>query len=294
MSELTCAACGAPIDGAPKHAIHRDGPFKGPEVPLCADCGDHPLPSCNTLWDEIARRIRRGVVIQTLMLIFFIGCSTDTFVDPDAAADSQPPFDARVEPLGDALVDASVDSPTTGSDASDASAPKPYKRVFITSSTTLSNFGGLAQGDAICNTAAASAGLGGTFAAWLSTSSQSAASRLSHSTLPYVLVDGTTEVAANWTALTSGTFENLIDHDEHGALVQFNLSTMAGTSWTGTNADGTQTNVDCGGWTISEDCSMSTAHTGTIGRDDLTAYWTNWAAPACCNVQSYALYCIEQ
>jgi hypothetical protein len=49
-----CAACGAPVQG--NHSIHRDGFGIGPEVDLCDACGANETPTCEELWDAIARR----------------------------------------------------------------------------------------------------------------------------------------------------------------------------------------------------------------------------------------------
>lgn len=49
-----CAACGQPSSG--NDTIHRDGFDEGPEVPLCAECGDLPMPTCEEVWAMIAAR----------------------------------------------------------------------------------------------------------------------------------------------------------------------------------------------------------------------------------------------
>ncbi|MDB4954192.1 MAG: Flagellar hook-length control protein FliK [Myxococcales bacterium] len=54
----------------------------------------------------------------------------------------------------------------------------PFNIVFVTSTTHAGDLGGLAGADAICQGLAAAAGLGGTYVAWLSTSTVSANSRL--------------------------------------------------------------------------------------------------------------------
>lgn len=50
----TCAACGRPAQG--NASIHRDGFSVGPEVDLCNSCGMHELPTCEQLWEAIAKR----------------------------------------------------------------------------------------------------------------------------------------------------------------------------------------------------------------------------------------------
>ena len=89
----------------------------------------------------------------------------------------------------------------------DALAPavctlSPRKLVFVTSAAYDGNLGGLSGADAKCNAAAASAGLPGTYKAWLSDSTASPSTRFTQSAvLPYRRVDGTL-VARNWADLT--------------------------------------------------------------------------------------------
>jgi hypothetical protein len=107
--------------------------------------------------------------------------------------------------------------------------------MFVTSTAYFASLGGLAGADIKCNDAVASATarvLGRTFKAWLSSESESASSRLVHGTGAYVLADGTTIVADNWTDLTDGTLTIGIDQDEMGA------DASGQDVWTGTAADG--------------------------------------------------------
>src|SRR5215470_17442921 len=89
--------------------------------------------------------------------------------------------------------------------------PRPVfgnKHVFVTSTTYEGALlGGLAGADAKCADHAAAGGLAGTFKAWLSDSHKSAASRLTHSTGTYSLVDGTL-VAGAWDDLVMGNLQH--------------------------------------------------------------------------------------
>src|SRR5262249_60557677 len=87
--------------------------------------------------------------------------------------------------------------------------PPSGKLVFVSSTTYTGNLGGLSGADAKCQSLATSAGHAGTFKAWLSDDVTDAKSRLTHSTMPYVLVDGTI-VATGFTDLTSGTLRHAI------------------------------------------------------------------------------------
>ncbi len=96
-------------------------------------------------------------------------------------------------------------TPTATSSATATASPTPAgKFVFVTSSGFFGNLGGTAGGNTDCNNAASSAGLPGTYKAWLSTATtgDNPASSFTPSTIPYVLPDNT-QVAANWTALTT-------------------------------------------------------------------------------------------
>src|SRR5262249_27131858 len=89
----------------------------------------------------------------------------------------------------------------------------PPRRVFVTSLTYTGNLGGLAGADALCQARADAAALGGTYKAWLADDSGSPATRFTHSTGEYVLVDGTV-VAGNWADLTDGSTGHAIDKTE--------------------------------------------------------------------------------
>ena len=243
--------------------------------------------------------MNRTNTILALFSACLAACSTDTFTGDDGGNPGDGgQKDALVIVLdgGDAGTEASdADAGEAKDGVSEADAGPTFKRVFISSTKTQSNFGGLAAGDLICQTAATGAGLGGTWKAWLSTTTVSAASRLTHASVPYQLVDGTV-IASNWLALTSGVpLKSAIYLDEHGTYVPFSETTQAGYTWTGTGTDGTSTTYTCSDWTISENCSMSTNYVGTVGTDgNVDSRWTMRGTPACCTVQVFALFCFEQ
>jgi len=162
------------------------------------------------------------------------------------------------------------------------------KLVFITSTTyATGNLNGLAAADAACQTQASAAGLPGVYKAWLSTTTTSAASRLTHSTHPYRLVDGT-QVASDWTDLTDGTIAAPIDKTELGATVAMEFV------WTDTNTDGSAAAYDCLGW-------MSSSASNLAGAGDSTntnQMWTNRGVYYCdgslFGSTPRALYCFQQ
>jgi hypothetical protein len=160
------------------------------------------------------------------------------------------------------------------------------KRVFVTSTTTTGNFGGLAAADAVCAARAAAANLPGTFKAWLSTSTTSAASRLTHATVPYYRRSGTTVVrlAQNWTELVSGatTVPGPITFDETGA-------TVTGGAWTGTNTSGASSTPSCSDWTSTT--ASSGGRYGSVRAEDI-GWWTDVGTGPC--TASNRFYCFEQ
>ncbi len=218
----------------------------------------------------------------------------DAPVDMDAQA-----ADSSSDVAGDVVTDA-------GGDGGDGHTLPSYRRVFITSNTHKPNFGGLAAGDNICGAAATVAGLGGTWAAWLSTASTSAASRLEHAAVPYQLLDGTV-VAANWAELTSGSLRHPIDHDENDSVVVPTgppyMPPYTGTAWTGTNVDGTSVGMTlytCDDWTYSIN-GGSNAYDGVAGinpyGEDGGATGKSWTFGAdynCYDALASSLYCVEQ
>jgi hypothetical protein len=149
----------------------------------------------------------------------------------------------------------------------------------------------LAAADTDCNTLAQQWSLSGTYKAWLATANGAPATRFTKSTTPYVLSDGTTVVANNWTDLTKGTLQHAIDLTE-----QKTTDTDLATRRTMTNVatDGTLANpsADCSAWT-----SKAANIAPTIGDSKVaTAEWTKMAAPDAlwtCGLQ-YHIYCFQQ
>lgn len=185
--------------------------------------------------------------------------------------------------------------PRTRCDNSGIIPPTPtFKRVFVTS--TIHNGNLLAQGRAItpavtsglegagsiCQSLADTAGLGGTWKAWLSSSTQNAIGSIPDS--EYRLVDGTTVIAYSKTGLVDGTpIANPINMDENGAL-------SGDFVWTSTKSDGTVKSVvsTCDDW---ED--GSSGKNGFLGNTTSTLEWTDENFGSACNI-SRRLYCFEQ
>ena len=165
--------------------------------------------------------------------------------------------------------------------------------VFVTSTVYDGDLGGLAGADLKCQTQAVAAGLPGTYKAWLSDLTIDASQRMSHSTVPYVRVDGYI-IADNWDDLvgSGGVIENEINVTEFGDVVN-----PGDAVWTATGYAGQLFGDTCKDWTD------STTGEAMVG-DPLqtTRQWTEaltWPslpgyipAQSCSSFQH--LYCFQQ
>lgn len=162
------------------------------------------------------------------------------------------------------------------------------KRVFVTSTSTTGNIGGLAGADAICTARASAAGISGTFKAWLSTASVSVASRFTQATVPYYRRAGGNIVvlAQNWAALTanSTTVPGQISFDENGVVVAANV-------WTGTSTTGASAVPTCVDWTSTAG-PMGGRQGYSSPRPQDIGWWTDQGTAACHS--NSRLYCFEQ
>jgi hypothetical protein len=168
--------------------------------------------------------------------------------------------------------------------------------VFVTSQIYTGALGGLSGADAKCQALAGAAALPGTFKAWLSDPTGSPSTRFTHSTTPYVLVDGTV-IANDWAQLTSGAILHAIDKSELNgtpghdtSMGACNIPASATIIWTSTKKDGTDVpGTDCSGWTSAVMNAPS-----EWGRDDATDYgWSQWCSSGSC-AWSAPLMCFEQ
>jgi hypothetical protein len=212
--------------------------------------------------------------------------------DPDSGApvDHPPRPDGGTSPTS--VVDGATDGlfgadtrSDAGIDAADAGPPRPNggRFVFVTSTTSNGNLGGLAGADTRCNQLAQAAGLGGTWVAWLSTGAAGgggvrAIDRVT-SAGPWYLLDGQL-AAAGKASLSSDQLAHGIDRNEKGAAVG-----VQGV-WTGTRA-GAAFFGQCGGWV-----ATTPGMPGTIGiTDGVDQSWSS-SNPDPCNA-THHLYCFE-
>lgn len=178
--------------------------------------------------------------------------------------------------------DASSSSSESGSESSSTGMDSTgvedaTLRVFVTSAVTNAALGGTSGADTLCTDLASAAGLGGTWSAWLSTTTVDASSRIDPTGAPYTLVDGTV-VAADFADLLDGAIDNPINRDENG-------NPVAADVWTGTLEDGTSFGLDCGGWTT----TAGTGHCGAAVQSNFR--WTNNVTPPC--FAGLRVYCFE-
>lgn len=173
--------------------------------------------------------------------------------------------------------------------------------VFVSSQSHTGNFGGVTGADSHCQNLANSAGLSGTFKAWLSgsTASSSPASRFNQSSVPYVLVDGTL-IANDWGDLTDGSIQNPINLDEAGN------PTTASMVYSYTRNDGTPGlfgspshscyggDCHCNNWTNSSGQGSPTPGSA-VGQTTQTGNsWTDYSFGNFCGPTGYPVYCFGQ
>jgi hypothetical protein len=151
-------------------------------------------------------------------------------------------------------------------------------QVFVTSARFKADLGGLTGADDACTSAAAAAGLSGSWTAWLSDSTTDARDRILES--EYQLLDGTV-VANDLADLTDGALLAPINLDESGTPVSENPFL-----WTGTQPDGTGTNDTCSDWTDNTNSSIATQGDNTSA----ISTWTQLGSTAPCDFQR-RLYC---
>jgi hypothetical protein len=162
------------------------------------------------------------------------------------------------------------------------------KKVFVTSNRyyVARDFNSPVAADQLCQGNASGAGLVGTFKAWISDSSSSAASRLSHSTKPYEDLRGMI-IALDWKGLTSGSLMNAIYVTES----RENLSTN-GPIWTATDSYG---QLMANNFSNSSNCD-DWKNPGSIGYYGWAGVagpgWTQWGYQSC-DIPAH-LICIQQ
>ncbi len=181
------------------------------------------------------------------------------------------------------------DGNTDGGDGCSANCTSEAKRAFVSSEMYTGAMGGLAGADANCQSLADSAGLGGTYLAWLGTPGNGPAQRFTQSNMPYIRVDGV-QIAPNWAGLTDGNLDAPLNVTETGGQVPIGNTSCAGggfpTVWSGITNNGSSNSSFCGGWT-------NTNGGSAWGQADTQGQWTSWCGGGLCSWVS-PIYCFEQ
>lgn len=135
-----------------------------------------------------------------------------------------------------------------------------HKKIFISSTTYRGNLGGLTGADNTCQSLASSAGLNGTYRAWLSDSSTTTevVDRFTQATVPYRMVNGV-RVANNWTDLVDGALKTGIVIDENGNYVSGGLA-FTNTTTAGARA---HSSYHCTNWTSTS--GVEDSYAGVVG-----------------------------
>lgn len=197
----------------------------------------------------------------------------------------------KVATCGDGFVHEGVEDCEDGNEVNEdecSNACEAPRRVFVTSTISKGNLGGLDGADDKCQMLADGAGLGGNFRAWLSDAMDGPAKRFGAGTEftgAYKLVDGTLVVGDGWLGLIDSSLEHAIDRDQTGELAEeVNV-------WTNTSAAGTpiEGGKHCLGWTSSANDVNNKVTTGFTSATDAT--WTVNDTSNCS--LELRLYCFE-
>ncbi|MFN0249455.1 MAG: hypothetical protein ACKV2T_21395 [Kofleriaceae bacterium] len=166
----------------------------------------------------------------------------------------------------------------------DDTPPSERHRAFYLRNGTLGKIkdsadpqSGVEVADADCTAAAATRELGGSWRAWLSSSTTDAITRIDD-VAPWYRIDRETLLFASKRELTAGP----------RATIEASPDPEPMMFWSGTRLDGTRSTDNCSDWTIYNHPAIA-----TVGRADLVgASWVMDAALPCSNY--LALLCIEQ
>lgn len=154
--------------------------------------------------------------------------------------------------------------------------------MFLTSTASTGDIGGLAGADQICEARATAGNLGGgPWVAWLSTSTIGAVDRLAPGAGPFVHAVSGVTIAHNVEDLTDGTICNPIRWDEFGG-------SWVGYAWTGSFADGTVSGYTCDDW--NEESHSEYGTWGFVHETDQS--WTHHDYTNCA-FGVMQLYCFE-
>jgi hypothetical protein len=182
------------------------------------------------------------------------------------------------------------------------------KRAFVTSELHTGDLDGLVGADQICQRLAGSAGLSGTFKAWLSVEDSGPDTRFTHADVPYLRTDDVV-VADHWGDLTDGDLRNPLIVDQNAAVVTHCTTPSyddfcpdaAAWVWTRTDSKGAPASIgdDCQDWTVGTSGlggvfgSLWDAYEPDAVYAPPSYYWTNTGGQTFCQYDM-RLYCFQQ
>lgn len=174
-----------------------------------------------------------------------------------------------------------------------APSPPTRKRVFVSNARVDGNLGGVSGANALCNTYATNARIGGNWRAWISDTTNNAINNI-NDVSPWYLVNNTSLIFATKASIVASGPDLFIDMDEYGNRVN-----PAETVWTATDNTG---NYDAAGntctdWTANAVVSgsygfLSIATCGTTSQYCWTWNPAGVSSVTCDNLNH--IYCFEQ
>lgn len=190
---------------------------------------------------------------------------------------------------GDAGYEECDDGNSVNDDACSNSCNFNRLKAFISSRTNKADMGGWQGANSICHN---DAGMPDdeVYRAWIATSDHSPADNWLHPEQRYVLVDGETVVANDWSDLTDGNLANKINYTYSGTV-----ETRDRYAWTGTDIYGNKAgDDDCDGWTSTVGRPRGGAFSRTDNRWIFASYHPDPPGFHSCNYVAHRLYCFQQ
>jgi hypothetical protein len=173
-----------------------------------------------------------------------------------------------------------------------------FRYVFVSSTTTNGNIGGVAGADSTCQALADASSLpAGSYKAWISEweSPSYPINRLTIGTLPYVRPDGV-QVTSDWYGNWRDDNDAPINVTETGGSATID-PIYGATVWATTNSDGINWNgeINVNLWSCLNWTSASPADEGASGRFDevSSVLWSNGLIDVPCDRQRH-LYCLQE
>jgi hypothetical protein len=236
-------------------------------------------------------QVSRLLIVSALSVLLLIGCSgsntVEQCVEPGDTCNDGLCFNGAANGVCDQNGECRTEPSTSGDCV-----------VFLTSDEHDGNLGGLEGADAICQGKAQAAGLTGTFKAWLSDSSETAADRLTHSSVSYIDTRGQV-IANDWEDLVDGSVQRPITVDESGFdwdadAKHCGAFILLANVWTGTAINGDRKAPFCSDWTDNSDVEAGTGHIGfyCYGSEAWTDESVGDTAKGCS--AEVSLYCFQQ